>query len=116
MSPRFLAEVENEICFPITLIMTESIKTGIVPDEWKQASVSLIYKKGSKNCIENYRPISLTSQICKLLESIIRDAVVDHLERNGLISDNQHGFRKGGSCLSNLLQFLDKVTLSLIHI
>ena len=52
----------------------------------------------------------MTSQICNLFESIIRDAVVEHLEVNGLVTETQHGFRKGGSCLSNLLQFLDHVT------
>ena len=60
--------------------------------------------------MENYRPISLTSQISKLFESIIRDTVVCHLEENRLILDSQHVFRKGRSCLSNLLTFLDKVS------
>jgi hypothetical protein len=80
-----------------------------VPDDWKTANVSPIFKKGNKNQAENYRPISLTSQICKVFETIIRD-VVDHLERNNLVRATQHGFRKGRSCLTNLLEFLDKVT------
>ena len=58
----------------------------------------------------NYRPVSLTSQCSKLLESIIRDALVSHLEENRLMTESQHGFRKGSSCLSNLLVFLDKAT------
>jgi len=56
--------------------------------------------------------VSLTSQISKLMESLIRDAVVEHLEKNKLIRNSQHGFRGGRSCLSNLLAFLDKVTRS----
>jgi len=60
--------------------------------------------------VENYRPVSLTSQVCKLFEVIIRDALVLHLESNELIVNSQHGFRKGRSCLTNLLEFLDKVT------
>jgi len=54
--------------------------------------------------------VSLTSQVCKLFEVIIRDALVLHLESNELIVNSQHGFRKGRSCLTNLLEFLDKVT------
>ena len=53
------------------------------------------------------------TQICKLFEWIVRDGIVSHLESNGLISPTQHGFRKGASCLSNLLSFLDEVTRSL---
>ena len=53
--------------------------------------------------------VSLTCQLSKIFETIIRDAVVQHLESHKLILDSQHGFRKGRSCLSNLLTFLDKV-------
>ena len=59
--------------------------------------------------MENYRPVSLSSQVCKLLEVIIRDTLVYHLKSNQLIVNSQHGFRKGRSCLTNLLEFLDKV-------
>ena len=67
-------------------------------------------KKGSRSHPSNYRPVSLTNQIYELFESIVRDSVVDHLENNELINDTQHGFRRGRSCLTNLLIFLDKVT------
>ena len=56
----------------------------------------------------NYRPISLTSQLCKVFETVVRDQFI-FLESNELIKDSQHGFRKGSSCLINLLTFLDKV-------
>ena len=72
--------------------------------------MSPLHKKGTKEKAENYCPISLTSQICKTFESLIRDHLVEHLEVNRLIRDSQHGFRKGRSCLTNLLTFLDKVT------
>jgi len=67
-------------------------------------------QKDSHSHPSNYTPISLTSQICKLFETIVRDAFVDHLERNRLINDSQHGFRRGRSCQTNLLIFLDKIT------
>ena len=64
-------------------------------------------KKGNRNNAANYRPVSLTSQVCKVMESIVRDNLVDHLKENDLISDEQHGFREGRSCLSNLLATLE---------
>ena len=67
-------------------IMKASLETGVVPDDWKAANVTPIFKKGSKSEIGNYRPVSLTSQICKLLEMIIRDSLVEHLDSNNLIS------------------------------
>ena len=93
--------------------MKSSLDSGIVPEDWKLANVTPVFKKGSRNQAENYRPVSLTSQICKIFEMIMRDALVNHLETNELITSSQHGFRKGGSCLNNLLMFLDSVTSSL---
>ena len=75
--------------------------------------MTLIFKKGSKNQVGNYRPVSLTSQVCKLFEMIIRDSIVMHLDSYGLTKSSLHGFRKSGSCLSNVLEFLDEVTSKL---
>ena len=55
----------------------------------------------------NYRPVSLTSQVCKVLESIVRDRIIEHLTANNLLSKAQHGFRQGRSCLTNLLETLE---------
>ena len=68
-----------------------------------------IFKKG-RNKADNYRPVSLTSTTGKTFEAIIRDTLVRHLEDNHFITDSQHCFRKGRSCLTNLLEFLDKIT------
>jgi len=92
------------------LLFKKSLKDTVIPDDWKQAIVTPIIKKGNRNKADNYRPVSLTSIIGKTFEAIIRDALVRHLEDNHLITDSQHGFRKGRSCLINLLEFLDKVT------
>ena len=59
--------------------------------------------------VTNYRQISLTIQLCKVFETIVRDQVIEFLETNVLIRNSQHGFRKGSSCLTNLFLFLDKV-------
>ena len=69
-----------------------------------------LFKKGSRDNPGNYRPVSLTSVVGKVLERVIRDRIYDHLERNNVIKDSQHGFVKGRSCLTNLIEFFDKVT------
>ena len=87
-----------------------SIHLKQVPTDWKHANVTPIFKKGDKSDPGNYRPISLTSQICKVLESILRDNIVNHLSTHTLLLKSQHGFTKGKSCLTNLLSFLKDVT------
>ena len=59
---------------------------------------------------KNYRPVSLTCQLCKVFEKLVRDELVEHLESKGLLKRTQHGFRQGRSCLTNLLEFLNRVT------
>ena len=79
--------------------------TGEVPEDWRIANVVPLFKKGSRDNPGNYRPVSLTSVVGKLLEKILRDGIYSHLETNGLIGDRQHGFVKGRSCLTNLIEF-----------
>ena len=69
-----------------------------------------LYKKGNKSTPGNYRPVSLTSVVCKVLESIIKDAIMEHLEQHKLLEVSQHGFLPGRSCLTNLLAYLENVT------
>jgi len=68
------------------------------------------FKKGSKSSPANYRPISLTVNLCKVLESLIRDEMINHLEKHVLINDTQHGFVGNKSCLTNLLVFMEEIT------
>ena len=69
-----------------------------------------MFKKGKRSEPGNYRPVSLTSILCKILESMIKDKIVEHLQVFNLINDSQHGFMKGRSCLTNLLEYLETVT------
>ena len=110
LSPRILLHIQDEICLPLCILFEKSMEEGKVPEDWKRANIVPIYKAGSRNRAENYRPVSLTSQVCKLFETLIRDVVVEHLESSDLLNTSQHGFRKGRSCMSNLLTFLDKIT------
>ena len=83
-----------------------SLQEGIVPLEWKEANIIPLFKKGSRNKSVNYRPVSLTSVICKVLETIIRDFLIKHK----LINPSQHGFLKARACLTNLLCFFEEIT------
>ena len=110
ISPRLLYNIQEDICEPLYLLFRKLLDDGMVPDDWRNANVSPLYKNGCRTNVGNYRPVSLTSQICKLFESLIRDDLVNHLEQNLAIADSQHGFRKGRSYLTNLLTFLEQVT------
>ena len=89
-----------------------SLKERVVPFEWKEANIIPLFKKGSRNKSENYRPVSLMSVICKLLERLIKDhkIMVDFLVRHRLLNSSQHGFLKARSCLTNMLYFLEEIT------
>jgi hypothetical protein len=103
-------ENADVVSLPLLLIYKKSLESGVVPSDWKRANVTAIYKKGDKSSASNYRPISLTSQVCKSLESIVRDSILDHVGKQELIKETQHGFVKRRLCLTNLLEFLEFVT------
>jgi hypothetical protein len=113
LHPRVLKEVRNEIAYPLKLIFECSLKTTSLPNDWKSGNITPIYKKGKKCNVSNYRPVSITSIVCKVLESIIRDSVIKHLHDNNLFSKKQYGFIKGRSTVSQLLSLLDEWTEAL---
>jgi hypothetical protein len=110
---RILKEAAKEISTPLCIIFNKSLEEGILPDIWKMANVCCIHKKGSKNDPSNYRPISLTSTLCKVLESFIRDSIVNFLETANLFTKCQHGFRRKRSCKTQLLEYLEDLTAML---
>ena len=109
ISPRILKEIKHSISKPLSILFNKSLTVGKVPSDWKCANVTPIFKKGDKSNPGNYRPISLTSVVCKLMETIIRDNIVKFLEENDIMNDSQHGFRNKRSCLTNLLDFFHYV-------
>ena len=108
--PKFLKEVGDILSVPLSIIFTKSLREKVVPRDWRTANVVSIFKKGDGTSASNYRPISLTSVVCKMLESILRDAIMEHLLENNLLRSSQHGFMPLRSCLTNLLEFLEEVT------
>ena len=108
--PKLLKEIVEQISTPLAKLFNLSLEEGIVPSEWKEANITPLFKKGSRNKTENYRPVSLTSVICKLLETLIRDHMVEFLVTHNLINTSQHGFLKARSSLTNLLCFFEEIT------
>ena len=75
-----------------------------MPPDWRQAWVVPIYKKkGEKHLAQNYRPVSLTSITCKILEHIVHSSVMRHFDKHNILTDTQHGFRKSRSCETQLI-------------
>ena len=110
IAPKLLQQCEDQIVPVLAMIYRKSMKDGQVPEEWRQANVVPTFKKGSKMAAGNYRPVSLTCVSCKLLESILKDNIMQHLTRNKLLKNSQHGFMAGKSCTTNLLEFMEKIT------
>ena len=107
MYPKMLHETREAISLPLSMIFNKSLDDGTLPLDWKTASVKPIFKKGKKNIPSNYRPVSLTSVCSKLMERMIRDKVMDYFESNNLFTKDQHGFRQGRSCTTQLLEILE---------
>jgi len=107
---RMLIELSQEISEIVAELFNKSLTTAQIPKEWRLANVTAVYKKGKKTNPANYRPISLTVNLCKVFESSLRDMIMDHLEKHCLIKESQHGFVRKKSCLTNLLVFMEEVT------
>ena len=113
MHPRVLKELSDVMAGPLCTIFQTSLTSGIVPASWREANVSAIHKKSSKKQPGNYRPVSLTSVVCKQLEKIIRSRILEHMSTNALISAEQHGFLPGRSTTTQLLQVINDWTATL---
>ena len=108
--PHLLQKTARTISEPLKLIFDKSLNEGECPSDWRTANVTPIHKKGDRTDPNNYRPVSLTSQVCKVLETVVREKIVKHMKDNKLFSNSQHGFREGRSCLTNLLETLEQWT------
>ena len=107
--PKMLSSLSDYLSEPLAVIMNASLREGSLPKDWKEAHVIPIYKnKGAQNLAVNYRPVSLTSIVCKMMESMIRKHIMEHLLDQHLISDKQYGFVKNRSTVTQLLYYLDK--------
>ena len=108
--PRLLKESSEVITRPLEIIFNKSVQQGAIPNAWKISNIVPVYKKGIKSNPSNYRPIALTSVPCKILETIVRNHIIEHAITNNLFDNRQHGFITGRSCFTNLLHTLDSWT------
>ena len=108
--PIVLQTLHKELAPILQLIFQKSIDTGKIPDIWKEGNVSPIYKKGEKSDPSNYRPISLTCVLCKLLEHIVASSLAKHLTELDIFYEMQHGFREKRSCETQLIMLIDELS------
>ena len=101
--PRVLYKLRDIIIKPLAIIFQTSLRSGVLPDDWKRANITAIHKKGSKKVAGNYRPISLTTVICKVFETLVRNSLVDYMKDNNLFSSKQFGFVSGRSTVLQLI-------------
>ena len=111
--PRIIYEARTTLVGPLTYLFNKSMRLSALPDEWRTSIVTVLHKKGRKDCIDNYRPISLTCICCKIMESLVTDFIMSHLLLNNLLSSNQYGFIKKRSTVLQLLKLTDDWTKSL---
>ena len=109
--PRRLIELKDLLVPLLTSILQKSLEDGFLPEVWKQANITPIYKqKGSKSSPTNYRPVSLTSVICKIMESIVKDSIVNHLKQHNLLYKHQHAFVGKRSTTTQIIEAMDNWT------
>ena len=102
-----------EIADVVTFLFFQSYETGQLPKDWRNAHVVPVFKKGEKYDPCNYRPVSLTAVLCKIMEHLIYRNIIHHLEDNETLFANQHGFRKNHSCESQLILTVEDLAKNL---
>ena len=98
----------KSVCKPLQLIFSQYIDTDSFPLEWKKANVVPVHKKGDKQCLKNYLPVSLLPICGKIFERLIFNEMLRFLIVNNLISSTQSGFKPRDSCINQLLSITHK--------
>ena len=99
----FIKRVSQSLIIPLTYLYNFSLTSNVIPYQWKSSLITPVFKKGSRKVPSNYRPIAQTSSFCRILESILFDQILAHLQTNSILSENQFGFIPHKSSCSQLL-------------
>ena len=116
ISNKLLKSIKDEIAKPLTIIINQSLRTGIFPDALKIAKVKPLYKKGDNFCLNNYRPISLLPTISKIFERVMFTQLYSYLNANNLLSEQQYGFRSQHSTELACIKLVDYITTEMDNI
>ena len=109
ISVRMIKICEETLLTPLMTIFRLSLASGVFPNHWKKGNIVPIHKKGDKSIVKNYRPVSLLPILSKLFEKCIYDTLYSYFESHNLFSECQSGFRKGDSCVSQLLSITHNI-------
>ena len=112
ITPMMLKLSSNSVAPVLCKLFRLSLSLGALPGSWKRANITPVFKSGDKSLVSNYRPIALTSVVCKILEHIVTGAIQSHTIDYCLLNPNQHGFVKGRSCVTQLMN----ITNSWLHL
>ena len=110
IKPIVLQTLHKELAPILQVIFQVSINQGKLPNIWKDANVSPVFKKGDKSEPSNYRPISLTCILCKVLEHIVASSLSKHFTDLNILYELQHGFRERRSCETQLIMLIDELS------
>ncbi len=103
----------GRFCKPLRILFEHSIQRGILPSDWRDANIYALHKKGSRKFPNNYRPVSLTSQVVKLMEMVILEQLLECWNQNNIFTCEQHhGFQSRCFCLTNLLESLNDCSVT----
>ena len=108
MHPQILIELVDLVSKPLALLLSKTMDEGFIPQDRKMKYVSPILKKGARNKAEKYRPISLTSIVCKLMEPFDKDSIMTCMRAKNLLLSKQYGVKNGRSTTTQMLSYLDK--------
>ena len=111
ISGHVLRNCAKSLCYPLCILFNKSYNTGVLPQDWKNASVVPIHKKGDKDDVQNYRPVSLTSLVMKIFEKCLRDKLFKICQDK--ITSKQHGFLPNKSCDTQMIPFITSLSLTL---
>lgn len=113
ISTKLLKVIKQEICKPLTIIINQSLATGIFPDPLKIAKVIPLYKKGDRTSLDNYRPISILPSISKIFERVMFNQINTYFSSHNLYYNGQYGFRDKHSTQLAALELIDRISQEL---